>query len=440
MGSAYEPVSAAARLHTLDVLRGTALLGILLMNILLFGLPEAAYANLNLWGGNDAPNLAIWALQWILYEGKMRAMFSIMFGAGIVLFMDRAIARGDSARVGDLFARRMLWLMAFGITHAWLIWHGDILYAYGFCGLLVFAARTLAPRALLSIAAASLALITVLSVVEGFDARFTRRQALDAQAAEARGETLTDEQKEFRTEWEESQKETSPSREDLQAEVDNWRGGYVSAFEERALIVKRWHFLPIYMPFIADFWGLMLIGMALFKLGVLQGDRPLGFYVRMAAIGYAIGIPVNAASAYFIVAGNFDPVTTAFANAPHQIGRVSVALAHIAFTIIVLKRGWLTWLTNRLAAVGQMALSNYILHSVICSLLFYAPGFALMGQLQRYQLYLVVVAIWIVNLVWSPWWLARYRFGPLEWCWRSLTYWRRQPMRKNAPAAAAAGV
>jgi uncharacterized protein len=99
-----------------------------------------------------------------------------------------------------------------------------------------------------------------------------------------------------------------------------------------------------------------------------------------------------------------------------------------------------TWLADRLAAVGQMAFSNYIAHSIICSAIFYSPGLALMGQLQRYQLYYVVFGIWVINLLWSRWWLSRFRFGPLEWCWRSLTYWQRQPMRREQAAVVAAGI
>ena len=154
-------------------------------------------------------------------------------------------------------------------------------------------------------------------------------------------------------------------------------------------------------------------------------------------VAVTIGIVVNGISTYVTVASNFDPVTFMLANAPQQIGRVSIALAHLAVLLIALEQQWVPWLTRRLAAVGQMALSNYISHSVICSLVFYSPGLALMGQLERYQLYYVVAAIWVFNLVWSPWWLARFRFGPLEWCWRSLTYWQRQPMRREAEAVVA---
>ena len=440
MTSQYEPVAEGERLHTLDVLRGAALLGILLMNIQLFGMPRAAYANLNLWGGRKGANLWTFVVQWILFEGKMRAMFSMMFGAGIALFLERAARRDDSVRAADLFARRMLWLMAFGIVHAWLIWYGDILYAYAVCGLLIFPARNLSPRALFITAAVVLTIVMAMFVGDGLSKRSGRQAATEARAAEARGEALTAEQKEAITGWDETMKEVTPPREELQKEVDNYRSGYVGAIGERANVVLEWHFIPVYFPFLGDFWGMMLIGIGLYKMGVLQGDRPLGFYVRIAIAGYAIGIVVNAISTYFTVASNFDPVTHRLANAPHQIGRVSMALAHLAMLVIALKMRWVPWLTRRLASVGQMALSNYITHSVICSLVFYSPGLALMGQLERYELYYVVGAIWVFNLTWSPWWLARYRFGPLEWCWRSLTYWQRQPMRRELPQPAVASV
>lgn len=159
VATAFEPIPPQERLRTLDVLRGAALLGILLMNILVFGLPTGAYANPRVWGGNDAINLWTLAIHWVLFEGKMRALFSIMFGVGIVIFMERALARENSVKAADLYVRRMLWLMTFGAVHAWLIWHGDILYAYALCGLLIFPVRNASPKALFVTAAVALVLM-----------------------------------------------------------------------------------------------------------------------------------------------------------------------------------------------------------------------------------------------------------------------------------------
>ena len=430
----FQPVSSDERLRTLDVLRGAALLGIALMNIVFSGMPFAAYANPNLWGGNDPLNVGVLAVQWVLFDGKMRALFSMMFGAGILLFMDRALARENSVRAADLLTRRMLWLILFGALHGWLIWAGDILYAYGLFGLLIVPMRNVSPRKLLITAGVALILLSLAVVGRGFRQRSTRDAAVAARAVEATGQSLTKEQQEAKKEWDEAYNAALPSKEKLQEEVDNYRKGYGGVMTQRAPIMRKFNFAPVYFPGNVDIWALMLIGMALFKLGVLQGERSKGFYVRLALAGYAIGIPLNALSTYGMMTSNYDSIANMFWNSPYQIGRVSVALGHASVLILLVKGGSLRWLTDRLAAVGQMAFSNYISHSIIYALVFYAPGLRMFGQLQRYQLYYVVLGIWILNLAWSPIWLRHFRFGPLEWCWRSLTYWKRQPMRRHAPA------
>src|SRR5688572_27262980 len=124
--------------------------------------------------------------------------------------------------------------------------------------------------------------------------------------------------------------------------------------------MRNFDFLPVYLPGGPDIWALMLIGMGLYKLGVLQAERPSGFYGRMALVCYGIGIPLNTLSTYGMIASNFDIVATFFWNTPYQIGRVALALGHASVLILLVKSGSLRWLTNRLAAVGQMAFSNYI--------------------------------------------------------------------------------
>ena len=249
MTSQYEPVAEGERLHTLDVLRGAALLGILLMNIQLFGMPRVVYANLNLWGGREGANLWTFVVQWILFEGKMRAMFSMMFGAGIAPSSSGPTRRDDSVRAADLFARRMLWLMAFGIVHAWLIWYGDILYAYAVCGLLIFPARNLSPRALFITAAVVLTIVMAMFVGDGLSKRSGRQAATEARAAEARGEALTAEQKEAITGWDETMKEVTPPREELQKEVDNYRSGTPA----RSASARTWSSNGISFPCISRF-------------------------------------------------------------------------------------------------------------------------------------------------------------------------------------------
>ena len=168
-------------------------------------------------------------------------------------------------------------------------------------------------------------------------------------------------------------------------------------------------------------------------IAVLEEQAP----ERVPAIGPVeakdrIGIAVNLISARNIIHSNFDLAVRSFSFTTYDLGRLTVALAHMSLLMLICKTGALRWLTARLAAVGQMAFSNYVMHSVICTLVFCGVGFGLYAKLQRYQLYYVVFAIWVVQLVLSPIWLRHYRFGPLEWVWRSLTYWKRQPFRVGA--------
>ena len=266
MTTNFEPVSSDDRLRTLDVLRGAALLGIALMNIVFSGLPMAAYSNPNVGGGSDPLNLAVLAVQWVLFDGKMRALFSMMFGAGIVLFMQRALQRENSVRAADLLSRRLLWLILFGALHGWLIWAGDILYAYGLFGLLIFPMRSVSPRKLLITAGVFLVLLSLAVVGRGFSVRSTRNDAMAARAVEAQGRPLTKEQQEAKKKWDEAYNQALPSKQKLQEEIDNYRKGYGGVMTQRAPIMRKFNFFPVYFPCGVDIWALMLIGMALFKL------------------------------------------------------------------------------------------------------------------------------------------------------------------------------
>jgi len=424
-----EPVPAAERISALDVLRGCALLGILLMNILAFGLPVAAYLNPTVAGGSSGPNLAAWLIQYVFLDGKMRALFSLCFGAGVILLTARGEKRGAGIGIADVYYRRTLWLLLFGILHAYLIWFGDILYPYALCGLVLFPFRKLSPRFLLITAALLVAVLTGMSIWQGYQFREMRSEALEAEREAKAGRKLTREHEEAKKEWEDVLKDIQPPPDEVKKEIDDYRGSYLSALKRRAQMTMRWHSKPFYFPGMADMYALMLIGMAFMKKDVLTAERSWRFYFAMALLGYLLGLPVNALAAWQSIQVNFEPVRLPFIFATYHFGRVAVALAHLAVIMMVVKAGALGWLTRRLAAVGQMAFSNYISHSLICSLVFYGYGLGMFARFERYQLYFVVALIWLFNLVWSPIWLRHFHFGPLEWCWRSLTYWKRQPMR-----------
>lgn len=435
------PVFQAERHTTLDTLRGFALLGILLMNIVGFGLHVSAYDNPAAAGGSTGWNLGAWIAMHILAEGKMRALFSLMFGAGIILMTSRMEERGG-INSADVYYRRNLWLLLFGILHAYLLWLGEILYPYAMCSLVLYPFRHMAAKRLLIIAGVLIVLTAGGNIGMAFKTRSTIETAQQAMAAEKAGKPLTDEQKTAREEWEKMRKDYLPTREELEKDAKAWRGGFFSSLKARAAVVSTFHSMPFYHPWNLDIWSMMIAGMAFLKLGILTGERSFKFYAWAAVAGYSLGLPVNSVTAWLRVESGFDIVTKFFTGATYDVGRLSIALAHMSVIMIVCKAGWLKWLTSPLAATGQMALTNYVTQSVICSTLFCGYGFGLYGRLERIELYLIVVSIWVVQMVASPIWLRNFHFGPLEWGWRALTYWKRPRFRRVSalpdPAAAEA--
>jgi uncharacterized protein len=433
-----EPISRAERISSLDTLRGFALLGILPANVLIFGMYFAAGNDPMVAGGATGLNLASWAVFRILVEGRMRCLFSMVFGAGVILLTARAEERAGATAAADIYYRRNLWLLVFGLAHAFLLFWGDILYPYALCALILFPFRKLSAKKLLIIGGLFIACKAGWATVDAFRQIERRSLAAAADAAENTGHQPTDEQAAARRQLEAQRLQRKPSPEALAKDAAKWRGNPLEVIGERAKFLATWHGLPFYDPANCDIWSMMFIGMGLFKLGVFSAAKSYRSYLSIAVAGYLIGIPLSSWMAWLALRSHFDRVTVLSTQVATDLERLPVALAYMAVLMILCKAGRLRWLTGLLAAIGQTALSNYILQSVICSLVFTGYGLGLYGRLERYQLYFVVAGCWALSLAVSPVWLRHYRFGPLEWCWRSLTYWKRQPMRVTRPPAALA--
>ncbi|MGI9201343.1 MAG: DUF418 domain-containing protein [Woeseiaceae bacterium] len=429
------PVKSVDRISSLDVIRGAALLGILLMNVVGFGLPFA-YNNPHHSGGADGLNFLTWQITSLFFEGTMRGLFSMLFGAGIVLMTSRAEARDPNISVADVYFRRNLWLVAFGLVHAWLLlFPGDILYRYGVVALFLFAFRKLSPKTLIVLGILVLASTTVKDIYWNIEENNAHAAAISAQAILDSGAEISDAQQDAIDSWKEKIDGHEVPAEDIDEMVKAKQGGYFENIANNAEGIIQGQSYELYMFTFADAAGMMLIGMALLKLGVLNAERSNRFYLTMMAVGYGVGLSVNAYEMNLLVAGNFGYVAVGQSFLTFELGRVPITLGHVGLVMLICRNGWLNWLTSRLAAVGQMALTNYISHSIICAIVFLGIGFSLYGELQRYQLYYVVFAIWIFQLTVSPIWLRHFRFGPLEWLWRSLTYREKQPMRRAAQTA-----
>jgi uncharacterized protein len=427
------PVAAGARVESLDILRGIAVLGILVMNITGFALLPQAYNNPMVEGGADGFNLLVYKVILVLFDGTMRGMFSLLFGAGIVLLTERMERAGAGIMAPEIHFRRMLWMMLAGIIHwALLLWYGEILFAYSLCGLVLFALRKLPTRTHIVAALALFAAAAAIQTSNYRSAVSLKAEASAAQALKSGGAKLEAEQEKAIEEWKELTGHVQPTPETV-AEIRATRGGswwnaVVNQFPSSYQF--QWTEAPFWLLF--DAIPMMLLGMGLLNLGVLGGKAPVRTYALMMLGGYGVGIPLGIYELRILLESGFDPIGFAEADRTYQLSRLAMVIGHLGLALLFIRSAMLGFLQRSLAAVGQMALSNYLAQTLICVTLFYGLGFGLFGAFERHQLYAIVAAIWLAELIWSPIWLRHFRFGPFECIWRSLTYWQRQPLRLAA--------
>ncbi|MFC3712479.1 DUF418 domain-containing protein [Sphingoaurantiacus capsulatus] len=407
------------RYQSLDAVRGFAVLGILLMNIVGMGLPAFAYMNPTVAGGDSGANLVAWALAYVLVDGKMRALFTLMFGASLLLIADAA--EGKSPGAAGTHYRRMFWLLLFGMIHAWAIWFGDILVTYALAGSLAFLFRNMPPRRMIGTGLVILGLLMAWNFMGHF--HFVQMRAL----AEAPGAAP-----ELVAAWKTAYAELAPSGAAVAREIAGYRGGVMDVFHIRAETVIFFQTFLIPTNFVWEALGFMCIGMALFRLGFFTGAWETRTYAKLAAVLIPVGIVFGAPLAGKLWMVRWDPVTTFATDALAIPVHLAMGIGYAAVVIAIVKSGALKGAVERLAAAGRMAFTNYLGASLITTTLFYGYGFGLYGRFERAELYWVVFSVWAFQLTFSKPWLDRFNYGPFEWLWRSLVKMELQPMRRIA--------
>jgi len=435
--SAFQPIAERKRVFSIDFLRGCALLGILVSNIDIFsgpetffevpqGLPDTSFVNSHL-----HVNLFILFLKWIFTEGKMRALFSMLFGVGLLLMTEHAEQNGRSEQLPDIYFRRNMWLCAFGFLHGSFIWDVDILFTYGLSGLLVlYPCRRLKASTLLIagcvITLASSPLLPVFFGTVGDIDLALRAQSVQAiQGSELK---LTDEQRGVLQQWQ----NLRTAHATVLPPLD---GGPVQAPSYTAMVqVQLRNYLT--EPFGSEIFiviestGAMLFGMGLYKVGFLTAERSWATYIKWAAGGLLLSAPFYVLGMWRVYKSGFDfIVAEQWLYLPYETLKLPAAVCVISLLMLFVKSGMIKPVQNALAAVGRTALSNYILTSLLCQYIFLWSPWHLFGKLTYIQHHLVMVCIWAINILASVLWLRHFRFGPLEWLWRSLTYWKIQPLR-----------
>lgn len=404
------------RIVTLDVIRGVAVMGIFAVNVIGMSMIDAAYLNPTAPRGWDMADVSLWLVNYVVIDGKMRSLFSMLFGASMLIVIERAEAADE--RGWSVHFRRMGVLALFGLFHYWVIWFGDILFVYAMTGMAAFFFRNARPRFLIFVAALLFAWNAADNISAASD--------LHAKSVVAHSIRATAEQ---RREWAEA-------TDGWATETDTYARDQVE------------HFHAPFVERVADnnFWGpfqelertwpetlaLMLVGMALFRSGFLTGEWVDRSYWGVATWGIAIG-----GAACFALgitewaSGFYAPLILLLfvgIGAPFQL---MMAIGYAAFIILLSRSGGAV--VARFAAVGRAAFTNYLGSSILGTAIFY--GLKLYGTLDRVQATLFVPIFWALMLLWSKPWLDRYRYGPFEWMWRSLARGKLQQLRKMAPAA-----
>jgi uncharacterized protein len=380
-------------------------LGILVMNIQDYSMINAAYSNPTAYGDLTGPNWRVWLLSHIFADQKFMTLFSMLFGAGIVLFTTRAQSKG--VQQAGVHYRRTLWLLLFGILHGYGLWRGDILYAYAVCALLVYLFRGLPPKRLLSLGFVSLAICSVLYLLIGMSIPSWPTEDVVAMTEDF---------------W-------MPTNDQIAEEVAAYSGSYSEQMTHRIPTTMGMQTGAFFFYFLWRAGGLMLIGMALYKLGVLAAEFTTRFYLALMVVGFGIGIPLITYGVDRHIHYGWSFEYSFFLGSQFNYwGSLFVATAYLGSVMLAVRCIKSRRLWEPLAATGRMAFTNYIMQTVLCTFIFYGHGLGLFGTVERTGQILLVMGIWILQILVSWLWLRYFRFGPLEWLWRSLTYWRVQPM------------
>jgi uncharacterized protein len=380
-----------SRITALDALRGVGVLGILPVHMQSFAMVVATRVNPSVSGDLHGPNGWIWLATAVLADGKFISIFAMLFGAGLLLLSGRG---GDgSLPVERLHRRRMALLLGIGLLHAYLLWYGDMLVTFALCGALVFGLRDLTPRRLLVGGALAIGGASAIALGLGWSMPWWP----------------PDMTARFRQVW-------APSREMIEWEIAVYRGGWLGQMAHRAPEAFQ---IETSQLVLRGFWqtaGLMLVGMGLFKQGVLSATRSARFYAAMTALGFGVGVPLAWYGSERGRRLGWDLADFMLAGTQLSYwSDLAVGLGWIGLVMLLCRAGWRA---RAVAAVGRTALSNYLLQTVICTTIFYGHGLGLFGRVDRVGQLLIVLGIWIVQLAWSGWWTRRFAVGPVEWAWR----------------------
>ena len=395
-------VAPIERIQSLDLLRGVALCGILVMNIAAFALPGTSYSNPTAYHNDTISNHLIFTLTHIFFDQKMMGLFSLLFGASAVLFMDKLRLKGMGPT--KYYYSRTLWLVVIGILHSIFLWEGDILFFYGICGLFLYFFRWFPP---------SVNFMLGLTIFLGAIVVGEEAQAWVNGLSPSQLDNLS---------W-----AWQPDEREINYEINLRHDSY------RELVRYRWQTSEINPTYptskitkfflaqgIMRAFGLMLVGVALYGWNFFRG----GNYALVGRVLLLVGVMVSAIGLWLNYQNNWDIHYSLYRGHLYNHAATPIIVLAYALLLVHFANSSTSWIIPWLANYGRMAFSNYLGQSLICTTLFYGYGLGWFALFDRWQLILIVAVILLGQMIFSNLWLYFFHYGPLEWCWRLLTFFR----------------
>lgn len=392
------PLSPGNRIESLDVLRGFAVMGILAVNIQSFASIFMSIVNPTAYGDFTGLNKWVYFLIYTFAQQKFMTLFSLLFGAGVFL-MSRNIEK-KGKKPAKYHYRRMLWLILIGLLHAYVIWYGDILVSYGLCGLWVYLLRKKSPKTLFIV---GMILIIITSLVVIFFQVTLPHWPVEAQ-------------KDLSLSW-------SPDQERLSFEMNAYTGDWPGQLQHRVPAAFEMQVMIFFLMTVWRAGGMMLIGMALFKWKLFENTD---LYKKLLIIGVPVGLILHIMGWNYNMGHNWEFQYSMFGGGLFVYwGSLFMAMAYIGGVLWLCRSGTFSFITGPIAAMGRMAFTNYLMQSIICTFIFYGHGLGLFGKVERVGQAGIFILVILFQLWFSSYWLKRFRYGPVEWLWRTLSYGRK---------------
>lgn len=408
------PTQKLERIGSLDFLRGVAILGIVLINIESFSYPDPWSPFKYGFGDSLDRSTRFWV--YFLAQGKFFSMFTLLFGVGFYIFLERLEHKNFGLRAMDIYARRLLWLFVIGVLHAYLIWDGDILYHYATCGLILFPFRSFSAKQLVVI------LLVPVSVVlyNTYERTASTKRQYNSylKAINIQVELLTENDKEAITRWENRTREKTS----VDTPTETVRNTYYQSIVANSKHSKVHRGVILYQGIFIRTLIMMILGILLYELGVFQDYNAVKYYWPTTIIILIVALIMNYIRYYHWTYEYFNPVKNVWLGWLFAFPKECLGLAYILFLNGLYQRFLQKIKVNPVSDAGKMALTNYIMQSIICGYIFYGYGLGKYNLYTRSELLIIVAIIWVIQLIFSWLWLRRFRYGPIEWVWRKLTY------------------